>query len=178
MQVFGAKITLWPVLLLTGVLVSSSAIAVNQSKVHFHGSIVASACGLSPEPTAQLVQLGQQPTNLFKVKGDRSPAVPFNIKLIHCHTKIASQAALTFALNKDETGHLFNVKGGATGVGVRILHHGVPLNNGDVATKNSIVEVNNMALFSAAFEANVDPAIVPITSGTADAWVLLRVNYL
>ncbi|NRD74175.1 type 1 fimbrial protein [Shewanella sp. VB17] len=172
------KITLLPVLLLGGLLTTSSAMAVNTTHVYFKGKIVESACGLSPDSIDQLIQLGQQPIHIFKAKGDRSPSIPFNIKLTDCNTEIATQAVFTFGSNNDSSGQLFNVEGGATGIGVRILHNGTPINNGDVATTNSIVEGNNIASFSAAFEANVDPLLVPITSGTADSWALLQVTYL
>ncbi|NRD74176.1 type 1 fimbrial protein [Shewanella sp. VB17] len=165
------------VLLLCGVMVSGTSNAVNGGSVSIKGRIVESACSFSPDAGNQQIQLGQQPTHLFKARGDRSTSVQFNIKLADCSTNIATQALLTFGSNNDSSGKLFNTKGDATGVGVRILHNGSPINNGDSA-KHHIIEGNIIPSYSVAFEANVDPSNTPITSGTANSWALLRVKYL
>lgn len=160
-----------------GLMSATPALAENTTNVYFKGEIVESACGLSPDSIDQTIQLGQQPTHIFKAKGDRSTPVPFQVKLTDCDTTVATKAEFTFDSNPDTTGDLFSVEGGATGVGVRILHDGNPIDNGDVAASNVIVDGTNIASFSAAYEANVDVTATPVTAGVAESWALLRVTY-
>ncbi|MDK9757085.1 type 1 fimbrial protein [Vibrio sp. D173a] len=162
---------------LFGLMSATPALAENTTNVYFKGEIVESACGLSPDSIDQTIQLGQQPTHIFKAKGDRSTPVPFQVKLTDCDTSVATTAQFTFASNPDTTGDLFSVEGGATGIGVRILHDGNPINNGDVAASNVLSDGTNIASFSAAYEANVDVTATPVTAGVAESWALLRVTY-
>ncbi|AUI88337.1 fimbrial protein [Vibrio azureus] len=151
----------------------------NETNVYFTGELVESACGLSPDSVDQTVELGQQPTHLFKEKGDHSTPVPFQIKLIDCDTTTAKKATFTFLSNPDKTGLLFNVTGGARGVGVRIFHNGEKIDNGSVAAENKLTDGTNIVSFSAAYERNVDSSgTVPVTAGVAKSWALLRVGYL
>lgn len=159
------------------VLTSAQALADNTTNVYFKGEIVEAACGLSPDSIDQTIELGQHPTHIFKAKGDRSTPVPFNIKLTDCDTTVSKTADFTFLSNQDTSGKLFNVEGGATGVGVRILHNGQPVDNGAVAASNTLVDGTNIVSFSAAYEANVDITATPVTAGNAESWALLRVSY-
>ncbi|MGV3001130.1 fimbrial protein [Vibrio sp.] len=159
------------------IFLSAPAMSDNTTNVYFKGEIVESACGLSPNSMDQTIQLGQHPTHIFKANGDRSTPVQFNIKLTDCDTTVSQTADFTFLSNPDSSGKLFGVEGGAAGVGVRILHNGQPIDNGDVAASNVLIDGTNMASFSAAYEANVDPAATPVTAGNAESWALLRVSY-
>lgn len=160
---------------------SAPAMADNTTNVYFEGEIVEAACGLSPDSIDQTVQLGQHPTHIFKAKGDRSTPVPFNIKLTDCDTTVAKTADFTFTSNPDSTGNLFSVEGGAAGIGVRILHDGQAINNGDVAASNKLSDGTNVVSFSAAYEANgtadAEGNLSPVTAGVAKSWALLRVSY-
>lgn len=164
--------------LLLGLMSATPALAENTTNVYFKGEIVESACGLSPDSIDQTIELGQQPTHIFKAKGDRSTPVPFRVKLTDCDPSVSSNAEFTFVSNPDATGDLFSVDGGATGIGVRILHNGNPVNNGDVAATNVLVDGTNIASFSAAYEANIDiDDTHKVTAGNAESWALLRVTY-
>ncbi|MEZ8088070.1 fimbrial protein [Vibrio sp. 1S139] len=160
-----------------GLISATPALAENETNVYFKGEIVESACGIAPESIDQTIELGQSPTHIFQAQGDRSTPVPFDIKLVECDTTVASTADFTFLSNPDTSGNLFSVEGGATGVGVRILHNGLPINNGDVAASNVLVDGTNIVSFSAAYEANTDVATTPVTAGNAESWALLRVAY-
>ncbi|PQJ42495.1 fimbrial protein [Vibrio campbellii] len=162
---------------LVGLMSATPALAENTTEVHFKGEIVESACGISPDSIDQTIQLGQYPTHIFKAQGDRSTPVPFRIKLIDCDTSVLKKANFIFTSNQDTTGKLFSVEGGATGLGVRILHDGVPIDNGAVAVSSTLVDGTNIATFSAAYEANVDVSTTPVTAGPAESWALLRVTY-
>lgn len=164
---------------LTAISLASAvpAFAENTTNVYFKGEIVQAACGLSPDTIDQTIELGQHPTHIFKATGDRSTPVPFNIKLTDCDTSVSNTAYFSFVSNQDTTGKLFNVEGGAFGVGVRILHNGEPVDNGEVAASNVLINGTNIAAFSAAYEANVDVAADPIIPGNAESWALLRVSY-
>ncbi|GEM76228.1 fimbrial protein [Vibrio sagamiensis] len=151
----------------------------NETLVNFQGELVESACGLSPNSEDQTIKLGQQPTHLFVKKGDNSPQVSFNIKLIECNTTVAKKATFTFLSNQDITGDLFNVEGGATGIGVRIFHNGKKIKNGQVAATNKLSNGNNIASFSAAYERNIEEGGSDIvTAGVANSRALLQVGYL
>lgn len=163
--------------LLFGLISTKSAFAENTTNVYFKGEIVESACGLSPDSLNQTIELGQHPTHKFQEKGDRSTPVPFRIKLTDCDTDVAKTAEFKFESNPDTTGELFNVEGGAAGIGVRILHNGNPINNGDVAATNVLVNGTNIASFSAAYEMNVDSSVSKVHAGNAESWALLRVSY-
>ena len=164
--------------LLLGMISTQSVMAENTTNVYFKGEIVESACGLSPDSLNQTIELGQQPTHKFKVKGDRSTPVPFRVKLTDCDSSTLKKAVFRFESNPDTTGELFNVEGGATGIGVRILHNGNPINNGDIAATNVLVNGTNIASFSAAYEMNVEAGPKAVTAGNAESWALLRVSYL
>ena len=88
------------------------------------------------------------------------------------------KAVFRFESNPDTTGDLFNVEGGATGVGVRILHNGNPIKNGDIAATNVLVNGTIIASFSAAYEMNVAAGSDAVKAGNAESWALLRVSYL
>lgn len=163
--------------LVSAILASPSVLADNTTNVYFKGEIVESACGLSPDSIDQTIQLGQHPTHIFKAQGDRSTPVPFNITLTDCDTNVSQTAEFTFLSNPDATGKLFSVEGGASGVGVRILHNGQPIDNGEIAGTSVLADGTNIASFSAAYEANVDVAATPVTAGNAESWALLRVSY-
>lgn len=162
---------------MVGATLSLPALADNATNVYFKGEIVEAACGLAPDSIDQTIELGQHPTHIFKAKGDRSTPVSFNIKLTDCDTTISKTASFTFLSNQDATGKLFSVEGGATGIGVRILHNGKPVDNGAVAASNTLLDGTNIASFSAAYEANVDVTANPVTAGNAESWALLRVSY-
>ncbi|MDR9826292.1 fimbrial protein [Vibrio sp. FNV 38] len=156
-----------------------SAADYNETQVNFKGEIVSAACGLAPESIDQTIQLGQHPTHMFTATGDRSTPVSFGIKLVDCDASsseggIGRTASFTFHSNSHPGyGELFNVEGGASGVGVRILSNGLPINNGDVANDLPLVDGTNIMHFSAAYEATSDV----VTAGTAESWALMRVTY-
>ncbi|EFP98182.1 fimbrial protein [Vibrio caribbeanicus] len=164
--------------LLFGLISTKSAFAENTTNVYFKGEIVESACGLSPDSLNQTIELGQHPIHKFKEKGDRSTPVPFRVKLTDCDNSALTKAVFRFESNPDTTGDLFNVEGGATGIGVRILHNGNPIKNGEIAATNVLVDGTNIASFSAAYEMNVAAGSDAVKAGNAESWALLRVSYL
>ncbi len=160
-----------------GAFSSSSVLADNVTKVYFTGEIVESACGLASDSVHQTVQLGQYPTHVFKAKGDRTQPVPFTIRLTDCDTNIAQIASFTFYANPDSSGKLFQVDGGAQGIGVRLFYNHQPLDNGAVATMKTLADGENVTHFAAAYEANTDVTTSPVTVGRAQSWALLKVAY-
>ncbi|MFT0693084.1 type 1 fimbrial major subunit FimA [Acinetobacter bereziniae] len=120
-------------LLAAALVVSSTPFAatVNGGTVHFVGELVNAACAVSTDTADQTVDLGQHRTARLAKAGDVSPAVPFNIQLVDCDSKLVT-TGVSFAFNGQTVNNnnkLLAVNGGggnapaATNVGIEITDY-------------------------------------------------------
>lgn len=156
--------------------VSTSSFAAGTGTINFTGEIVAGACGIDANSLNQTVNLGQVPTNLFKAAGDKSSAVPFDIKLTDCDTSISKNALFTFTGTSNSVQpKLIATVGSATNVGIRLQSaSGEYLDNG-AEQKGPVVlsNGNNVVRFAAMYEATA----AGVTPGTADGVANFTVRY-
>ena len=120
-------------LLAAALVVSSTPFAatVNGGTVHFVGELVNAACAVSTDTADQTVDLGQHRTARLAKAGDASTAVPFNIQLVDCDSKLVT-TGVSFAFNGQTVNgnnKLLAVNGGggnapaATNVGIEITDY-------------------------------------------------------
>ncbi|MFW1852607.1 type 1 fimbrial major subunit FimA [Acinetobacter guillouiae] len=87
-------------LLAAALVVSTTPFAatVNGGTVHFVGELVNAACAVSTDTADQTVDLGQHRTAKLAVAGEKSTAIPFNIKLVDCDASQVTNG-VSFAFN-------------------------------------------------------------------------------
>ncbi|WP_396330453.1 fimbrial protein [Burkholderia anthina] len=155
---------------------STSAFAAGTGTINFTGEIVAGACGIDSGSVNQTVQLGKVPTHTFTKAGDKSEAVPFDIKLTNCDTSISDKAKFTFTGTSNATQpKLLATIGSATNVGIRLQSaSGEDLDNGvEQAGATQLSNGDNVVRFAARYEATA----AGVTPGTADGVANFTVSY-
>lgn len=148
---------------LTSVLANAAdPVVVNGGTVHFTGEIVNAACAVSTESANQTVELGQYRAARLAKTGDKTPAVPFQIKLIDCDPTVAATAAVAFSGKAEATDpNLLAVT--ATGNGTAAQNVGIEISDNlakvlkidgaTFSTAKTLVQGNNKLDFTARYVA-------------------------
>lgn len=91
---------------LMGLSATSNAAAVVSATggtVNFQGSVVETSCAVDTGSETQTIDLKVVDLRDIKTPGQKSPAVPFQLKLIDCDPKIAATATFGFTGEADKT---------------------------------------------------------------------------
>lgn len=167
---------------IAGFAVSSNAFAApaGDGTVKFTGEIVDSPCVLSVDSQNQEVKLGQVNKSVFKAKGAKSPAKPFEIKLEECDNSTLKKVKVGFSgVGDADDATLVSVSteaGAAQGVGIGIYDGSnklVALNSG-VAT-NDLKKGQSVLYFTANYVSSKD--LAGVTTGYGNAEVDFNLSY-
>lgn len=176
-------------LLAAALVVSSTPFAatVNGGTVHFVGELVNAACAVSTDTSDQIVKLGQHRTASLAKAGDASAAVPFNIQLVDCDSKLVT-TGVSFAFTGQTVStagvvnnKLLAVNGGggnapgATNVGIEITDYAstvLAVDGTGFSKAQKINDGTNTFPFTARYVATGAS-----TPGTANADATFVVNY-
>jgi major type 1 subunit fimbrin (pilin) len=154
---------------------------VNGGNIHFTGEIVNATCAVSTESANQTVELGQYRSSKLAKTGDKTPPIPFKIKLVDCDTSIASTAAIAFAGRAtDSNPNLLIVNAGANGVsaqnvGIEIADHLsqiIKVDGASFSTAKALINGSNAIDFTARYVATG-----AATVGEANASTTFVVKY-
>lgn len=171
-------------LLAAALVVSTTPFAatVNGGTVHFVGELVNAACAVSTDTADQTVDLGQHRTASL-TSGKKSPAVPFNIKLVDCEAGLVTNG-VSFAFNGQTVtanNKLLAVNSGggnepaAQNVGIEIADGASKILTVDgtgFSTETPIIDGTNTFPFTARYSAFGDS-----TAGKANADATFVINY-
>lgn len=163
---------------------ASTTTRTNGGVVHFKGQIVNAACAVSADSSDQTVQLGQYRSAKFKAVGDKSGAVPFNIKLQDCDSTVSTKASVTFAGPSDGIDPsvlaVSNIGGGAggaaSGVGIEISDsQGVVMspNSGAYSSPQTVSDGVTLLPLTARYKST----LAAVTPGEADADATFTLQY-
>ncbi|MBP2544051.1 type 1 fimbrial major subunit FimA [Acinetobacter guillouiae] len=171
-------------LLAAALVVSTTPFAatVNGGTVHFVGELVNAACAVSTDTADQTVDLGQHRTARLAVSGDKSTAIPFNIKLVDCDASQVTKG-VSFAFNGQtvtSNNKLLAVSGNgnepaAKNVGIEIADGASQILTVDgtgFSTETPIIDGTNTFPFSARYVATGAS-----TPGKANADATFVINY-
>lgn len=184
---FTMKLSTLSLVAISTLTISASALAVEVKggTVNFTGDLVNAACAVSTGSANQTVVLGQVRTANFKKAGDKTTAVPFEIKLVDCDPAIQATAAIAFqgtAVGGTAGANLLAVSAAdangtaAKNVGIEIADHtakALGLTGAVYSTAKTLIAGDNTLQFSARY-VSTDAATVP---GQANANATFTVKY-
>ncbi len=163
----------------------AAAVEVKGGTVNFAGDLVNAACAVSTGSANQTVALGQIRTASFTKAGDKTTAVPFEIKLVDCDPAIQATAAIAFqgnAVGGTTGANLLAVSAAdsngtaAKNVGIEIADHTAKvlgLTGAVFSTAKSLIAGDNTLQFSARY-VSTDATTSP---GQANASATFTVKY-
>ncbi|WP_440029061.1 fimbrial protein [Chromobacterium amazonense] len=160
--------------------VAASSVFAAAGTLDVNGEIVTAACGVDPQSSNLVVNLGKVPTHVFKKGGDRSSSQNFDIKLTQCDTSTLKTVAVRFAgAAAPGNTQLMATTGSASGVGVRLQNAtGELLQLGQYGSPINLVDGTNTLRFTAAYEALGDSkAAASVKPGTANGHAEFDLNY-
>ncbi|MEO9384145.1 fimbrial protein [Chromobacterium phragmitis] len=123
-------------------------------RLDVYGELVTSACGLDPNSQRLEVGLGLVSSQRFKKIGDRSQAVPFDIRLTECSIDTMTTVAVRFTGPQDnENRQLMAVTGSAAGIGIRLQSpSGTDIALGEYSPLVGLTNGSNSLRFNAMYE--------------------------
>ena len=159
--------------------VAASSIFAAAGTLDVNGEIVTSACGLDPQSSKLVVDLGKVPVHVFKKVGDRSAPQNFEMKLTDCELGTLKTVAVRFAGASAGNKELMATTGTAKGVGVRLQNStGALLKLGEYGSPINLVDGTNTLRFTAAYEADGSAAgDATVSAGTANGHAEFDLQY-
>jgi major type 1 subunit fimbrin (pilin) len=162
---------------------AADPVTVKGGTINFTGELVNAACSVNTSSANQTVELGQYRTARLAKAGDKTPPVPFSIKLSDCDSEVQKTAAVAFQGTVAQGGTdllaLSASNGGngavAQNVGIQITDHtakALGLTGAVFSTPHTLLAGENALQFNAYYVATGVS-----TPGDANASATFTVKY-